>query len=75
MSALNTCPTRSMYLSTTDPALSADAVVGAYCGRWSIETTFPEARSALGLETTRGWCKKTVVRAGPCPRGLYTVRL
>ncbi|WP_197909573.1 IS701 family transposase [Gemmata massiliana] len=45
---------RDEYLFTTDPALWADAVVGAYCGRWSIETTFQEARSALGLETTRG---------------------
>jgi hypothetical protein len=64
---------RDEYLFTTDPALSIDAVVGAYCGRWSIETTFQEVRSALGLETTRGWCKKTVLRAGPCLFGLYTV--
>jgi hypothetical protein len=64
---------RDEYLFTTDPALVADAVVGAYCGRWNIETTFQEARSALGLETTRGWCKKTVLRAGPCLFGLYTV--
>jgi hypothetical protein len=64
---------RDEYLFTTDPALSADAVVGAYCGRWSIETTFQEARSALGLETTRGWRKSTVLRAGPCLLGLYSV--
>ena len=64
---------RDEYLFTTDPALSADAVVGAYCGRWNIETTFQEARSALGLETTRGWRKNTVLRAGPCLLGLYTV--
>ena len=64
---------RDEYLLTTDPALSPDAVVGIYCGRWNIETTFQEARSALGLETTRGWCQKTVLRAGPCLLGLYTV--
>jgi hypothetical protein len=64
---------RDEYLFTTDPALSADAVVGAYCGRWNIETTFQEARSALGLETTRGRCKNTVLRAGPCLLGLYSV--
>lgn len=64
---------RDEYLFTTDPALSADAVVGAYCGRWNIETTFQESRSCLGLETTRGWCKNTVLRAGPCLFGLYTV--
>jgi hypothetical protein len=64
---------RDEYLFTTDTALSAGAVVGAYCGRWNIETTFQEARSALGLETTRGRCKNTVLRAAPCLFGLYTV--
>jgi hypothetical protein len=64
---------RDEYLFTTDPALAVAAVVAAYCGRWNIETTFQEARSALGLETTRGWCKNTVLRAGPCLFGLYTV--
>jgi hypothetical protein len=64
---------RDEYLFTTDPALSPNAVVAAYRGRWSIETTFQEARSALGLETTRGWCAKTVLRAGPCLLGLYSV--
>lgn len=64
---------RDEFLFTTDPAMTADAVVGTYCGRWSIETTFEEARSALGLETTRGRCKSTVIRAGPCLFGLYTV--
>jgi hypothetical protein len=64
---------RDEYLFTTDVALSADTVVGTYCGRWNIETTFQEARSALGLETTRGWRKSTVLRAGPCLLGLYSV--
>jgi hypothetical protein len=64
---------RDEYLFTTDPTLSADAVVAAYCGRWNVETTFQEARCCLGLETTRGWCKNTVLRAGPCLLGLYSV--
>ena len=64
---------RDEYLFTTDLAMTADAVVGTYCGRRNIETTFEEARSALGLESTRGRCKSTVLRAGPCLFGLYTV--
>lgn len=64
---------RDEYLFTTDAMLSPDAVVGAYCGRWNIETTFQETRSALGLETTRGWHPRTVLRAGPCLLGLYSV--
>jgi len=64
---------RDEYFFTTDPNLTPAAVIGHYCGRWNIETTFQEARSALGLETTRGWREKTVLRAGPCLLGLYTV--
>jgi hypothetical protein len=68
-----TGPHRDEYFFTTDPALTPAAVIGHYCGRWNIETTFEEARSALGLETTRGRCRNTVLRAGPCLLGLYTV--
>lgn len=64
---------RDEYLFTTDTGLTADAVVGTYCGRWSIETTFQECRSCLGVETTRGRCRNTVVRAAPCLFGLYSV--
>lgn len=27
----------------------------------------------MGLETTRGWCRATVLRAAPCLFGLYSV--
>jgi hypothetical protein len=40
---------------------------------WNVETTFAEVRSYLGLETTRGRCEKTVLRAEPCLLGLYSV--
>jgi hypothetical protein len=30
-------------------------------------------RAHLGLETTRGWCAQTVLRAAPCLFGLYSV--
>jgi hypothetical protein len=64
---------RDEYFFTTDVGLSVSAVIAAYCGRWNIETTFQELRSELGLETTRGWREKTVLRAAPCLFGLYTV--
>jgi hypothetical protein len=63
---------RDEYLYTTDAALLPEAVVGYYTGRWNIETTFPELRSCLGLESTRGWCAQTVLRAAPCLFGLYS---
>ncbi len=64
---------RDEYLFTTDPTLTPAAVIGHYCGRWNIETTFQDARCCLGLEGTRGWREKTVLRAGPCLLGLYSV--
>jgi hypothetical protein len=53
--------------------MTAAAMVEAYAGRWNLETTFQEARCVLGLESTRGWCRRTVLRAAPCLFGLYTV--
>ncbi len=64
---------RDEYFYTTDVGLSVSAVIAVYCGRWNVETTFQEMRSELGLETTRGWREKTVLRAAPCLFGLYTV--
>jgi hypothetical protein len=64
---------RDEYFYSTDPALTPAVMIGHYTGRWNIETTFQEARSHLGLETTRGWSRATVLRAAPCLFGLYTV--
>jgi hypothetical protein len=64
---------RDEYFYTTDPAMSPEGIVGHYAWRWNIETTFQEARAHLGLETTRGWCRQTVLRAAPCLLALYSV--
>jgi hypothetical protein len=64
---------RDEYFFTTDVAMSAQGVIEAYAARWNEETTFQEMRSYLGLETTRGWKEKTVLRAAPCLFGLYTL--
>lgn len=64
---------RDEYFYTTDLAMTPPEVVEAYAERWNIETTFAEVRSCLGLETTRGRCQKTVLRAEPCLFGLYGV--
>jgi hypothetical protein len=64
---------RDEYFFTTDGNLSVEAIIGHYTGRWNIETTFEELRAHLGLESTRGWCKQTVLRAAPCLFGLYSV--
>jgi hypothetical protein len=64
---------RDEYLLTTDPGLRPAEVIGLYTARWNIETTFQECRSELGLETTRGWCRNTVLRAAPGLFGLYSI--
>ena len=64
---------RDSYLFTTDLAQTVPQVIETYTGRWSIETTFQELRAYLGLETTRGWKQRTVLRAAPCLFGLYSV--
>jgi hypothetical protein len=63
---------RDEYFFTTDPTLTATAIIRHYTSRWNIETTFQELRAYLGLETTRGWCQATVLRLAPCLFGLYT---
>jgi hypothetical protein len=64
---------RDEYFFTTDGTMSVPEVIETYVGRWNEETTFQEMRSYLGLETTRGWTEKTVLRVAPCLFGLYTV--
>ena len=64
---------RDEYFFSTDPAMAVAAIIAHYTSRWNIETTFQEMRHLLGLETTRGWCRETVLRAAPCLFGLYTV--
>jgi hypothetical protein len=64
---------RDDYLYSTDGNLTPQEIIEGYTARWNMETTFEELRAYLGLETTRGWCPKTVRRAEPCLFGLYSV--
>jgi hypothetical protein len=64
---------RDEYFFSTDPGMSPVAIAEAYAGRWNIETTFQGLRCHLGLETTRGWCRRTVLGAATCLFGLYKV--
>lgn len=64
---------RDEYFFTTDVDLTPKQIIEAYTGRWAIEVTFEEAREHVGLETTRGRCARTILRAEPCLFGLYTL--
>ena len=63
---------RGEFFFTTDVALDPVIVIETYTACWNLETTFQELRSLLGLERTRGWCRKTMLRIAPCLFGLYT---
>jgi hypothetical protein len=62
---------RDEYLYSTDVAMTAAAIIEEYTGRWNIETMFEEMRAHLGLETTCGRSRQTVLRAAPSLFGLY----
>src|SRR5262249_17074651 len=64
---------RDEYFFTTDLTMSPRQVIETYTGRWNIETTFEEVRAYLGLETTRGRCRNTILRVEPGLLLLYTV--
>jgi hypothetical protein len=64
---------RDDYFYSTDVERTPQEILERYTERWNIETTFAEMRAYLGLETTRGWCRQTVLRAEPCLFGLYGV--
>lgn len=64
---------RDEYFYTTDPGMGAVTIVSRYAGRWNLECTFQESRAHLHSGTTRGWCRRTVLRATPCLLGLYSV--
>lgn len=61
------------YFYSTDPKLSASAIISLYTGRWSIEVTFQEAKQQLGLASPRNRKEKSVLRTVPCLLGLYSL--
>jgi hypothetical protein len=64
---------RDEYWYSTAVGRTPQEIIERYTQRWNIETTFEEMRAYLGLETTRGRCPKTVLRAEPMLFGLYSV--
>ena len=63
----------SKFVADANVSLSVKAIIEMYAARWNIETTFQEMRSHLGLETTCGWSKQTVLRMAPLLFCLYTL--
>jgi hypothetical protein len=59
-------------LLSTDLKLSARQIVVYFVRRWSMETTFQEARLYLGLEGQRQWNDLATARATPVRLALFS---
>jgi hypothetical protein len=57
----------------TDQSLSAVEVVSRFIKRWTIEVTFEESRSHLGVETQRQWSDLAIERSTPCLLGMFSL--
>jgi hypothetical protein len=60
------------YFYSSDPDMAPERIIELYASRWNIEVTFEESRALLGLETTRHWCRQSVLRVVPMLLGLFT---
>ena len=60
------------YLYSSDEQMAPERIIELYASRWNIEVTFEESRALLGLETTRHWCRRSVLRVVPLLLGLFT---
>jgi hypothetical protein len=63
---------RDAFFFCSDPAMTSARIIELYARRWNIEVTFQESRALLGLETTRHWCRQSVLRVTPILLGLFT---
>jgi hypothetical protein len=57
----------------TDLDLEPTAILQRFVCRWRIETTFPEVREHLGVETQRQWSDLAILRTTPALLGLYSL--
>jgi hypothetical protein len=64
---------RPEYFFSSDPKMSARAIVNFYVQRWSIEVTFQECKDRLGLGSPRRFSRKAVQRVEPWLLGLFSV--
>jgi len=60
-------------LLSTDTALEGTAMVNYFIRRWTVEVTFKEARTHLGMETQRQWSDKAISRTTPLLLALFSI--
>ena len=60
-------------LLSTDAALAATQIVGAFVRRWAMEVTFQEAHAHLGIEGQRQWNDLAIARSTPLRLALFSL--
>ena len=58
---------------TTDQTLTPQQMLTFFIQRWSVETTFEEARAHLGMETQRQWNDQAIARTTPLVLALFAI--
>lgn len=57
----------------TDATVPNEQIVQRYYDRWGVEECILESKQQMGMETTRGWCSKTVNHQAPLAMVLVTL--
>jgi hypothetical protein len=60
-------------LLCTDLNFTAIQIINYYLQRWSVEVTFQEVRTHLGVESQRQWSDLAITRTTPVLMGLFSI--
>ena len=60
-------------LLSTNVELSAEQIIAYFIRRWSMEVTFREVRTHLGVETQRQWSDQAIARTTPSLMALFSI--
>ena len=60
-------------LLSTDETITPKQMLTYFIQRWTVETTFEEARAHLGMETQRQWNDQAIARTTPVVLALFAI--
>ena len=60
-------------LLSTDPTITPQQMLTFFIQRWTVETTFEQARAHLGMETQRQWNDQAIARGTPLVLALFAM--
>jgi len=63
----------SRAIQCTDLNLSPMEIINFFIRRWTVEVTFQEVRTHLGVETQRQWSDMAIARTTPVLMGLFSI--